>query len=353
MDPHGLTPDEVWVMIELLYDKNSPIRKSALVLLMLGEDVAKNVLLHLSEDEIRKLGRAASQMQDVSPQEIVDAMQEFSELFRGEQVPKGGAEALFQGLAERALGPERAKALLHINDDDEEPFTLLERLPVSRAANLLAQEHPQTIALVLTQLTPASGAAIISKLPEERRSEIMARMASLGSVSSDILRELGTSLRESLRELGAQPEASNDDAPVLDQQARVVEILKGMDDDLSNNLLEDLAMRDPELAAELRSKLFVFEDLQRLDARSLQRLLREVDTRRLSVALRGAPENVQEAFFAAMSSRAADMLREDMESGGMVRLADVEAAQKEIVEVALRLEREGTLVLPRGGADLV
>lgn len=341
-------------MLEVIYDKNSAVRKSALVLLMLGEDVAKHALQHLSEDEIRKLGRAASQMKDVSAQEMIDAMQEFSELFMGEQVPKGGAESLFQGLAERALGPERAKALLQMHDEDGSPFAMLERLPVSRAANMLAQEHPQTIALVLTQLSPAVGAAIISKLPDDQRANIMSRMANLGNVSADILRELGTSLRESLSELGAQaPQLDSEDAAPLDQKMLVVEILKGMDDDESNQLLEDMAMSSPELAAELRSKLFVFEDLGRLDARSLQRLLREVDTRRLSVALRGAPEQIQDAFFSAMSSRAADMLREDMESGGMVRLADVQEAQKEIVEVALRLEREGSLVLPRGGADLI
>ena len=339
-------------MLEVVYERESPVRKAALVLLMFGEDVARHILQHLSEEEIRKLGRAAAQMQDVSAQEMIEAMRDFQELFEGEQVPKGGAEALFHGLAERALGAERAKVILQTRDDDEAPFTLLERMPHSRAATLLTQEHPQTIALVLTQLSPEGGASIIAKLPEELRADIMSRMARLGVVSPDILRELGSSLRESLIEMGAKDDPE-DDTPARDYQDHVVEILKRMDEDASHNVLEDMSMREPELAETLRSKLFVFEDLGRMDARSLQRLLRDVDSRRLSVALRGAPEALQEAFFGAMSSRAADMLREDMEAGGVVRLADVQAAQNEIVEVALRLEREGALVLPRGGGGMV
>jgi flagellar motor switch protein FliG len=172
-------------------------------------------------------------------------------------------------------------------------------------------------------------------------------MSHLGTINDDVMRDIGQTLREEFEAMGSF-ETGNEG---IDGQATAVEILKCLQQEYADQLIEELAYADDAFAQELRSKLFIFEDLGRLDPRTMQRLLREVDSKLLSVALKGADTLLQDAFFGAMSSRASEMLRDDMDASGPMRIADVETAQSDIVEIAMQLEADGLIVLPRGGAD--
>jgi len=331
---------------DMVYAKNSGVRKAAILILALGDELAREVFKRLGEDEIRHLGHAATQLDDVTPAEVIEVLHEFQEVFGGGHVPKKGAGSVFQVMVERALGEDRAKLLPSPKASDD-PFDFLTDLDPRAVSTVLTEEHPQTVAIVLANAEPALSAELLEQFDNEQAAQIVFRMAQLGSISDDVLRDIGQTLREELEKMSAF------DAPAekLDGESRAVEILKRMPQEFTDELVDAIADTDFNYAQALRGKLFIFEDLVALDPRTMQRLLREIDTKTLSVALKGATEEVQNAFFAAMSTRASEMLRDDMDASGPMRLTDVEHAQRNILDVAMRLESEGVIVLPRGGAD--
>lgn len=334
-------------MLETVYPKNSGIRKAAILILALGDELAREVFKRLGEEEIRKLGQAASQLENITPQEVLEVLRDFQDTFGGGHVPQRGAGSVFQVMVERAIGTERARVLLAASVD-EEPFAFLDRVDPRTTGAVLEQEHPQTVAIVLAHIEPERSAKLLEGFESEAASEIIFRMSHLGTISEDVLRDIGTTLREEFEAMSAFDEA---EAEPIDGQSKAIEILKRLDQERSDELVDFISDTDFAFAQDLRSKLFVFEDLIALDPRTMQRLLREVDTKNLSIALKGASQEIQEAFFGAMSSRAAEMLKDDMEASGPMRLTDVENAQRTILDVAMRLESEGIIVLPRGGGD--
>lgn len=326
------------------------VRKAAILVLVLGTDLAREVFQRLPESEIRRLAAAAGGLSGVTRDEIEAVLRDFVAQWGGGVVPES-AGGVFEFLMERALGSDRIQSLLsdEVPQNDDDPFHTCASASTEVLAGVLSGEHPQSIAIVLSSLPASAAGKVLEALGPEQSSDVIYRLANLKNVPEDVRHDVATALASELRAMG-----STGGAPELDGTSLAVEITKALDAEFSDEMLDLLEDADEDFAADIRSKLFVFEDLAMLDARTMQRLLREVDSKQLMVALKGTSPEVQDAIFGAMSSRAAEMLREDMEASPPVRIKDVEDAQGQIIEVAFRLENEGAIALPRGGGgDMV
>jgi flagellar motor switch protein FliG len=330
---------------EAVPSKGSGIRKACILVLALGDQLAREVFTRLNEKEIRQLGRAAANLEDVTPRELLEVLTEFKHIFQGGWIPSAGAGSAFQLMAERVLGEERARDLLTTTRQTD-PFEECNTVPPKQLAALLGREHPQTAAIVLRSIDAEHASKTLNEMPAEQASELVYRIAHLTEPSEEIRRDIGDSLAEELRYL---PGRGADGEEEFDPQQHAIDLLKGLSRENTDQIFEHLQSRSSDFAGDLRSKLFIFDDLVALDSRSMQQLLREVDSRKLAVAMKGAPEDLQNLIYASMSSRAADMLRDDLEAMGPTPLSEVEGAQEAIVAVALRMEEEGVLSIPRGG----
>jgi flagellar motor switch protein FliG len=211
--------------------------------------------------------------------------------------------------------------------------------------NFIQDEHPQTIALILSYLSPNQSAQIVSALPADKQADVARRIAQMDRTSPDVIKEVEKVLERKLASL------VNQDYTIVGGVDAIVEILNTVDRGTEKNIMETLDIEEPELADEIRHKMFVFEDILTLDNRSIQRVLREVDNNELAIALKAANEDVQNVIFENLSSRLATMIREDMEFMGPVRMKDVEDAQQRIVNIIRKLEDSGDIVISRGGGD--
>ena len=327
-------------------------RKAAVFVLAVGDEIARELFTLLSEDEIRHLGDVARKLEDVSRSEVISVLEEFRQRFAGGHIPQKGVGSMFQLMMERALGEDRAHALFGPEESLEDPFDACKAVDAVTLGRLLEAEHAQTIAIVLDALSPERAAKVLQQIDEARAPEIVWRMAHLGNVSDDVRRDVGKTFSAELMAMNlVQPHDVDVDEGAGDE--RTVGLLKALPTEFSNAVLANLETRDMEFAKDLKSKLFTFDDLVGLDSRSMQRLLRELDTKTLAVAMKGASEAVSNLIYSSMSSRAAEMLRDDIDAMGPTRLADVEAAQKAIVEAAVRLEEDGVITIPRGEGDVV
>jgi len=322
-------------------------RKAAIFVLTVGDDVARELFTRLSEDEIRYLGDVAQRLENVTPLEVVEVLQEFQQYFKGGHIPKKGVGGVFQLMIERALGEDRANNLFSPKRRLDDPFELCNSIDAGLLARLLENEHPQTTAVILDGIDPKRASEVLAKFDPGVVPDIVYRMAHLKGVSEEVRQEIGDTFAAELRAM----DLGDVDEP--DSDLKAIRVLKAMSPNASKAVLESLEEVDVEFARDLRGKLFTFDDLVGLDSRSMQRLLRELDTKQLSVAMKGASDGVSNLIFSSMSSRASDMLRDDIDSMGPVRLADVEAAQKSVVGAAMRLEEEGVITLPRGGDDVL
>lgn len=319
------------------------LRKAAILVLAVGDELAREVFTRLSEAEIRQLGETASGLEDVTRDEVAEVLRDFKRAFRGGEIPQEGAGSMFQLMVERALGEERARDLLAVEDVDE-PFAICMEVEPDDLAEILLREHPQTTAVVLASIDEDQAGGVLDEFEPEYAADVVYRMARLGHPSEEIKRDISKSLSSELANL-----AANASAPDDDPEEATVAVLKTMGQDVTDRLFDVLEARDAEFAREMRGKMFSFADLEALDSRSMQRLLREVDSSSLARAMKGAEDSLQELIFASMSSRAAEMLRDDLEAMGPMRITEVEEAQEAVVEVAMRLEDEGVLAIPRGG----
>ena len=326
------------------YERGHGTRKAAVLLLTLGDEVAREVFRRLSEPELKRLNLVASRLDDISVGEVLETLEEFKKTFTGDFVPERSAGQVFQFMLERGLGEDRAQSILKL-PVEERPFAFCQEVELATLARVLGSEHPQTAAIVISFFDPQRASALLESFEEEFSSQIVHRIATLGPIDPEIVQDLSVTLRDELRQNGSGLVGG---AFKRDGERLAVGILKQMPEERSEALMEQIGKFDDALAEELRSQMFTFQDLIKLDSRSMQRLMREVDTRHLSVALRDVEESLQEAFLSAMSSRASELLRDDMESGGPVRISDISAAQQQILDVALRLDGEGVLILPRG-----
>lgn len=323
-------------------------QKAAILLLALGPDLSALVLKKLNEVEVEMLVTELAHVEKL-PQEVTDGvLKEFYDLYEARGFVTQGGLDYATDILERALGKGKAVEIVKRLTAAFEiaPFHFLRSSDPDEIFNFIEDEHPQTIALILTYLRPEQSSAILKHLEISLRAEVVKRIALMDKTTPDIIAEVENILEAKVSSLSRAQEFK-----VVGGLEATVKILNQVDRGTERTILETLENEDPELAELIKKQLFTFEDLINLEDRSIQRILREVDSKKLALALKTVNENLKEKVFANMSQRAGEMLREDMEFLGPVRLKDVEEAQQEIVNAVRRLEESGEIIIARGGEE--
>lgn len=323
------------------------LQKAAILLIALGPEKSAQVFRHLKEDEIEELTLEIANTKSISTQLKEDVISEFYEICLAQQYIAEGGIDYAKELLEGALGSEKAMEVIGklTASLQVKPFEFVRKADASQLLNFIQDEHPQTVALILSYLAPGQAAQIVSALPPDRQSDVAKRIALMDRTSPDVIKEVERVLETKLASL------VNQEYNVIGGVDAVVEILNTVDRGTEKHIMENLEIEEPELADEIRKKMFVFEDILLLDDRAIQRVLRDVENSDLATALKGANEQVQNAIFNNLSKRLAAMIKEDMEFMGPVRMKDVEEAQQKIVNVIRKLEDSAEIVISRGGGD--
>ncbi|WP_342347117.1 flagellar motor switch protein FliG [uncultured Nitrospira sp.] len=323
----------------------SGYEKAAILLLAIGETAAVEVLKVLDQKDIRQIGAYLGALVNVGQDEHRLVLKEFRELAGTAGLSVEGKTYLSK-ILNAALGKDKARRILSsLNTSENAGFETLKSLDAASIANLLAIEHPQTGALILANLESDHAAQILSLLPAHKRDAIVYRLATTEEVSPHMLDELNCVLQDELR-LG-----SSKNAVAIGGTGLVAEILNSVKRNVEGEILTALETKDPEIAEEIRGKMFVFEDLENVDDRGMQEVLREVSKEELLLALKPIDGPLRDKFFKNMSSRAAESLKEDMETRGPVKLSDVEASQQNIIKTVQRLAGEGRVALGGKGEE--
>ena len=323
------------------------IEKAAILLIALGPEKSATIFKHLKEDEIEQLTLEIANTRSISPTVKEDVVDEFYEICLAQQYITEGGISYATDLLEKALGAEKARDVIGrlTASLQVRPFEFIRKTDATQLLNFIQDEHPQTIALILSYLSANQAAQIVSALPADKQADVAKRIAQMDRTSPDVIKEVEKVLERKLASL------VNQDYTIVGGVDAIVDILNTVDRGTEENIMENLDIEEPELADEIRHKMFVFEDILTLDNRSIQRVLREVDNNELAIALKAANEDVQNIIFENLSSRLATMIREDMEFMGPVRMKDVEDAQQRIVNIIRKLEDSGDIVISRGGGD--
>ncbi|MBR3307304.1 MAG: flagellar motor switch protein FliG [Lachnospiraceae bacterium] len=323
------------------------IQKAAVLLIALGPEMSAAVFKHLKEEEIEDLTLEIANTRSVSPQVKEDVINEFYEICLAQQYIAEGGISYAKELLEKALGADKALDVIGklTASLQVKPFEFVRKTDASQLLSFIQDEHPQTIALILSYLSATQSAVIISALPQESQAEVARRIATMDRTSPDVIQEVERVLESKLANL------VNQDYTQIGGVDQVVEILNSTDRGTEKHIMEILEIEDPELADEIRKKMFVFEDILLLDNKQIQRVLKDVDNADLELALKGTNEEVQNAIFTNLSKRLAEMIKEDMEFMGPVRMKDVEDAQQKIVNIIRKLEDAGEIIISRGGGD--
>ena len=329
------------------HNELSGVQKASVLLISLGPERSANIFKHLKEEEIEELTLEIANTRSVSPEIKDRVMDEFYEVCLAQQYIAEGGVTYAKELLEKALGTERARDVIGklTASLQVRPFEFIRKTDASQLLNFIQDEHPQTIALILSYLSSGQAATIIAALAPEKQADVARRIAQMDRTSPDVIKEVEKVLEQKLSSL------VNQDYTIVGGVDSIVEILNTVDRGTEKHIMETLEIEEPELADEIRKKMFVFEDILSLDDKSIQRVLREVDNNELAVALKSANEDVQSAIFNNLSKRLATMIREDMDFMGPVRLKDVEEAQQKIVSIIRKLEDSGEIIISRGGGD--
>ena len=323
------------------------VQKAAILLIALGPERSAQVFKHLKDDEIEQLTLEIANTKSV-PSDLKDAvLDEFYEVCLAQQYISEGGIAYAKELLDKALGEDRAKDVIGrlTASLQVRPFEFVRKADPSQLLNFIQDEHPQTIALILAYLPSAQAAAVVSALAPEKQADVARRIATMDRTSPDVIKEVEKVLEKKLASL------VNQDYTIVGGVDSIVSILNTVDRSTEKHIMENLEIADPELADDIRRKMFVFEDIKLLDNRSIQTVLHEVDNNELAIALKNANEEVQKLIFDNLSSRLATMIKEDMDFMGPERLKDVEDAQQKIVNIIRKLEDSGEIVISRGGGD--
>jgi len=322
-------------------------QKAAIFLLTVGPDVASDIMKRLSEAEVDTLTYEIARLDKIRPEDKEKVLQEFQELMMAQEfISRGGIDQA-RAILEKALGTQKAIDIVNrlTSSLQVRPFDFVRRQDPAQLLNFIQNEHPQTIALILSYLDAPKSALIISSLPHQIQADVTRRIAKMDRTSPEVLREVERVLERKLSTL------SNEDYTMAGGVDVVVEVLNNVDRSTEKSIIEALEEEDPELAEEIKKKMFVFEDIVLLDDKAIQKVLRELDNQDLAKALKAVDTEVQEKIFRNMSKRAAALLREDMEFMGPIRLKDVEEAQQKIVNIIRKLEEDGEIVVARAGED--
>jgi flagellar motor switch protein FliG len=322
-------------------------QKAAILLISLGPDVSASVYKHLSEEEIEKLTLEISNVRQVDSMEKEAILEEFHQIALAQDYISQGGIAYAKEVLEKALGTDKAMNIINRLTSAlmVRPFDFARKADPAQILNFIQNEHPQTIALVLSYLDPTQAGQILSALPQEMQADIARRIALMDRTSPEIINEVEQILERKLSTTFIQ------DYTQTGGIESVVEVLNGVDRSTERTILDALEIQDPELAEEIKKRMFVFEDIVTLDNRAIQRVIRDVDNADLMLALKVSSDEVKEVVFKNMSKRMAETFKEEMEFMGPVRLRDVEEAQSRIVAVIRRLEEAGEIVVARGGGD--
>ena len=328
-------------------ERISGLQKAAILLIALGPEKSSNIFKHLKEDEIEELTLEIANTRTITPQVRDDILVEFYQVCLAQQYIAEGGINYAKEVLEKSFGADKARDVIGklTASLQVKPFEFVRKTDPSQLLNFIQDEHPQTIALILSYLSAAQSALIISALPPDRQADVAKRIAVMDRTSPDIIKEVEKVLESKLASL------VNQDYTIVGGVDAVVEILNTVDRGTEKHIMETLEIEEPELADEIRKKMFVFEDILLLDDRAIQRVLRDVDNSDLAIALKGSNEEVQNAIFNNLSKRLAVMIKEDMEFMGPVRMKDVEEAQQKIVNIIRKLEDSAEIVISRGGGD--
>jgi flagellar motor switch protein FliG len=322
-------------------------QKAAILLITLGPEKSAQIFKHLKEEDIEQLTLEIANMRTVAPDEKEAILQEFYQVCLAQEYISEGGISYAKEILERALGGQKALDVINklTASLQVRPFDFVRKADPSQILNFIQGEHPQTIALILAYLKPQQAASIISALPQDKQADVARRIAVMDRTSPDIIKEIERVLERKLSSMVIQ------DYSLAGGIGAIVDILNSVDRGTEKYIMESLEVQDTDLAEQIRKRMFIFDDIITLDSRSIQRVIREVENGDWALALKSANEEVQKSVFSNMSKRLSEMIREDMEYMGPVRLRDVEEAQQKIVNVIRKLEDAGEIVISRGGGD--
>lgn len=322
-------------------------QKAAILLITLGPEVSAQVFKHLREDEIEQLTLEIANVRKVENDEKEKVLAEFHQIAVAQEVIAQGGITYAKEILEKALGQSKAIDIINrlTANLQVRPFDFARKADPGQILNFIQNEHSQTIALVLAYLEPTQAAMILSALPQERQADVAKRIALMDSTSPEVIAQVEQVLEQ---KLSATVTHDYTQAGGIES---IVAVLNGVDRSTERTILDALEIQDPELAEEIKKRMFVFEDIATLDNRSIQRVIRDVENSDLQLALKVASEEVRETIFRNMSKRMAENFKEEMEYMGPVRLRDVEEAQSRIVATIRRLEEAGEIIIARGGGD--
>ncbi len=323
-------------------------QKTAIVLLALGEKFTADVFKRMERAEIAAVSKAMLETDSVPKEQVLEVLKEYNEaLAYGAELLVGGPEQV-KRLLTKSLDAETAKYIMDSLDLDTgpTPFQELENVSPRILAQILRNEHPQTLALILGHLHSDQAAELIQNLPAGVRAEVLMRLAKLEAVAEDMLMEVDKVLQSQLIAMGGK------EGKKVGGVASVAEILNAVDRNTEEEVLSEIEEESTQMAEDIRNLMFVFEDIKQLDDVGIRELLKEVSNEDLTVALKGASDELKEKFFKNLSERASTMIREDLEIMPPKKLSEVEAAQQNIVKTVRRLEDEGKIVVSRGGGDV-
>lgn len=327
----------------------SNLEKAAVVLMSLGSEKAAQVIAHLSEGEVKRLSRAFMAVQQVDREVQQEVNNEFLKMLHAADKLVVDGREFARDVIAGAFGNDAGDSLLdYITGSKKEPLsTLIADIPLSIAESFLGSEHPQTVAFLLSKMKPEQAAEMMLTLPESVQAEVILRIADLEPVKSDVVDDVREILRSQLRGVSLRQEEE------IGGSKAVADILNYVDRNNEERIITELEEVNGDLAEEIRNLMFTFEDLLRLDDRAIQTVLKDVSKELLVLAMKQASEEVKELILRNMSQRAADMLRDDLETAPPAKLKDVERAQQSCVDVVRKLESEGKIQIAGGGDDVL
>lgn len=321
--------------------------KAAMLLISLGPEKSAEIFKHLKEEEIEQLTLEIANIRTVSPEEKERVMEEFYQICLAQEYIAEGGIGYAKEILEKALGTQKALDVINklTVSLQVRPFEFVRKADPAQLLNFIQKEHPQTIALILAYLKPQQASVVLAALPQDKQADVARRIAVMDRTSPEVIKEVERILEKNLSSLVTE------DFTAAGGVQAIVNILNTVDRGTEKYIMETLEIEDTDLAEEIRKRMFVFEDILTLDNRSIQRFLRDVENNQLAIALKGATEEVQKVIYSNMSKRLSEMIREDIEFMGPVRLKDVEEAQQKIVNIIRKLEDAGEIVISRGGGD--
>lgn len=330
--------------------KLTGVQKAAILFITLGPEASADIIKKLPEAEIQKITYEIANIASVRSEQKQDILHEFIQINKAKDYLTEGGIEYARSLLSKALGNQRAGEILDkVTEATQQfrPFAIARKADAQQLMNIISNEHPQTIALILCYLQPDKAGQIVSSLPDEVQAEVAFRIATMSTTSPMVVKEIEKILDDKLSSV------VKSDMKVIGGVSTLVDILNAVDRTTERNITESLEKEDAELAEKIKESMFVFEDIITLDDVSIQRVLREVETKELALALKGCSEEVANAIYRNQSKRAAAALKEDIEFLGPVRLMDVEKSQQRIVNVIRRLDEAGEIVISRGGEDAI